>query len=121
MWFLNVASVQKGECPIALVYDFDGFAKRDATGLPLQVIIPKDGTVGMLFAQYISAAAAHPNAAKLAIGYFFSDEGQVMLAQGYAHPSRKVALPPDCRQDAARERVREHPLPHRPTGLFRRD
>ena len=92
---LNVASVQKGECPIALVYDFDGFAKRDATGLPLQVIIPKDGTVGMLFAQYISAAAPHPNAAKLAIGYFFSDEGQVMLAQGYAHPSRKVALPPD--------------------------
>ena len=27
---LNVASVQKGECPISLVYDFDGFAKRDS-------------------------------------------------------------------------------------------
>ena len=54
---LNVAAVQKGECPISLVYDFDGFAKRDATGLPLKVIIPKDGTVGMLFAQYISAQA----------------------------------------------------------------
>jgi putative spermidine/putrescine transport system substrate-binding protein len=92
---LNVASVQKGECPISLVYDFDGFAKRDATGLPLQVIIPKDGTVGMLFAQYISAKAPHPNAAKLAINYFLSDEGQVMLAQGYAHPSRDVKLPAD--------------------------
>jgi putative spermidine/putrescine transport system substrate-binding protein len=92
---LNVASVQKGECPISLVYDFDGFAKRDATGLPLQVIIPKDGTVGMLFAQYISANAPHPNAAKLAINYFLSDEGQVMLAQGYAHPSRDVKLPAD--------------------------
>ncbi len=92
---LNVASVQKGECPISMVYDFDGFAKRDATGLPLKVIIPKDGTVGMLFAQYISAVAPHPNAAKLAIDYLFSDEGQVMLAQGYAHPSRKVTLPPD--------------------------
>ena len=90
---LNVAAVQKGECPISLVYDFDGFAKRDATGLPLKVIIPTDGTVGMLFAQYISAVAPHPNAAKLAIDYFFSDEGQVMLAQGYAHPSRKVTLP----------------------------
>lgn len=93
---LNVASVQKGECPISLVYDFDGFAKRDATGLPLQVIIPKDGTVGMLFAQYISANAPHPNAAKLALDFFYSDEGQIMFAQGYAHPSRKdVKLPDD--------------------------
>jgi len=92
---LNVASVQKGECPISLVYDFDGFAKRDATGLPLKVIIPQDATVGMLFAQYISATAPHPNAARAAIDYFFSDEGQVMLAQGYAHPSRKVILPPE--------------------------
>jgi putative spermidine/putrescine transport system substrate-binding protein len=92
---LNVASVQKGECPISLVYDFDGFAKRDATGLPLKVIIPKDGTIGMLFAEFISAVAPHPNAAKLANDFLFSDEGQVMLAAGYAHPARKVTLPPD--------------------------
>jgi putative spermidine/putrescine transport system substrate-binding protein len=92
---LNVASVQKGECPISLVYDFDGFAKRDATGLPLKVVIPKDATVGMLFAQYVSAQAPHPNAARVALDYFFSDEGQVMLAQGYAHPARKVTLPAD--------------------------
>jgi putative spermidine/putrescine transport system substrate-binding protein len=92
---LNVASIQKGECPISLVYDFDGFAKRDATGLPLQVIIPKDGTVGMLFAQYVSAVAPHPNAAKGALDFLFSDEGQTMLATGYAHPTRDVALPAD--------------------------
>ena len=92
---LNVASVQKGECPISLVYDFDGFAKRDATGLPLEVIIPTDGTVGMIFAQYISSVAPHPNAAKLAVDFLYSDEGQVMLAQGYAHPTRDVSLPAD--------------------------
>lgn len=90
---LNVASVQKGECPISMVYDFDGFAKRDATGLPLKVIIPNDGTVGMLFVQYISKAAPHPNAAKVAIDYLFSDDGQKLLAEGYAHPTRDVALP----------------------------
>lgn len=92
---LNVASVQKGECPISLVYDFDGFAKRDATGLPLEVIIPSDGTVGMLFAQYISSVAPHPNAGMVSIDYLFSDEGQVKLAEGYAHPSRDVELPAD--------------------------
>ncbi|PSJ64190.1 ABC transporter substrate-binding protein [Pseudaminobacter soli (ex Li et al. 2025)] len=90
---LNVASVQKGECPISLVYDFDGFAKRDATGLPLEVIIPTDGTVGMLFAQYISSVAPHPNAARVAIDFLFSDEGQTLLAEGYAHPTRDVTLP----------------------------
>jgi putative spermidine/putrescine transport system substrate-binding protein len=90
---LNVAAVQKGECPISLVYDFDGFAKRDATGLPLEVIIPSDATVGMIFAQYINELAVHPNAAKLSIDYFYSDEGQVMFAEGYAHPTRDVALP----------------------------
>jgi putative spermidine/putrescine transport system substrate-binding protein len=93
---LNVAAVQKGEAPIALVYDFDGFAKRDSTGLPLKVVIPRDATVGMIFAQYISARAPHPNAAKRALDYFLSDEGQVSFATGYAHPTRSdVALPPD--------------------------
>lgn len=92
---LNVASIQKGECPISLVYDFDGFAKRDATGLPLQVIIPKDGTVGMLFAQYISAVAPHPSAGKGALDFLFSDEGQTLLAKGYAHPTRDIELPAD--------------------------
>ncbi len=93
---LNVAAVQKGECPISIVYDFDGFNKRDATGLPLEVIIPEDATVGMLFAQYINKVAPHPNAAKLAIDFFYSDEGQIMFAQGYAHPGRSdVTLPSD--------------------------
>jgi len=91
---LNVSSVQKGECPISIVYDFDGFAKRDATGLNLEVIIPKDGTFGMLFAEYISSTAPHPNAAKLANDFLFSDEGQIMLATGYAHPGRTdIVLP----------------------------
>lgn len=91
---LNVASVQKGECPISIVYDFDGFAKRDSTGLPLKVIIPADATVGMLFAEYISAVAPHPNAAKLEQDFLLSDEGQILLATGYAHPARSdVKLP----------------------------
>jgi len=93
---LNVAAVQKGECPISIVYDFDGFAKRDATGLPLEIVIPTDATVGMLFAEYISAVAPHPNAAKLEQDFLLSDEGQILLATGYAHPARSdVQLPAD--------------------------
>ena len=94
---LNVASVQKGECPISMVYDFDGFAKRDSTGLPLEVIIPKDGTVGMIFAQYISKVAPHPNAARLFLDFLLSDEGQTVFRDASyipAHPSIASKLPP---------------------------
>jgi putative spermidine/putrescine transport system substrate-binding protein len=113
---LNVASVQKGECPISIVYDFDGFNKRDATGLPLEVVIPSDGTVGMLFAEYISAVAPHPNAAKLANDFLFSDEGQVMLATGYAHPGRSdVKLPADVAAKLLPETA--YPNLHFPTNL----
>jgi len=113
---LNVASVQKGECPISIVYDFDGFNKRDATGLPLEVVIPSDGTVGMLFAEYINAVAPHPNAAKLANGFLFSDEGQTMFAVGYAHPGRSdVKLPADVAAKLLPESA--YPNLHFPTSL----
>ena len=113
---LNVASVQKGECPISIVYDFDGFNKRDATGLPLEVVIPKDGTVGMLFAEYISDVAPHPNAAKAANDFLFSDEGQIMLATGYAHPGRSDVKLPD---DVAAKLLPESAYPnlHFPSSL----
>jgi len=113
---LNVASVQKGECPISIVYDFDGFNKRDATGLPLEVVIPSDGTVGMLFAEYISVVAPHPNAAKLANDFLFSDEGQTMLATGYAHPGRSdVKLPDEVASKLLPES--EYPNLHFPSSL----
>jgi putative spermidine/putrescine transport system substrate-binding protein len=59
------------------------------------VVIPKDATVGMLFAQYLNAKAPHPNAGQLALDFFYSDEGQVLFATGYAHPTRDVTLPAD--------------------------
>ena len=112
---LNVASVQKGECPISIVYDFDGFNKRDATGLPLEVVIPEDATVGMLFAEYISSVAPHPNAAMLWIDWMLSDEGQTMIADGYAHPCRDIDLP----EEIASKALPEDAYPHLyfPTSL----
>lgn len=112
---LNVASVQKGECPISIVYDFDGFAKRDATGLPLEVIIPQDATVGMPFVQYISATAPHPNAARVAIDYLYSDEGQLAIAEAYAHPTRDITLPADVKAKLLPESA--YGKVHFPTGL----
>ena len=41
----------------------------------------------ILFAEYISVVAPHPNAAKLEQDFLVSDEDQIMLAQGFAHPA----------------------------------
>lgn len=112
---LNVASVQKGECPISIVYDFDGFNKRDATGLPLEVVIPEDATVGMLFVQYISSVAPHPNAAMLWNDFILSDKGQMMLADGYAHPARDIELPQEI--SAKMLSKDSYPNLHFPTNL----
>lgn len=112
---LNVASVQKGECPISIVYDFDGFNKRDATGLPLEVVIPEDATVGMLFAQYISNVAPHPNNAMLWNDWILSDHGQELIADGYAHPSRDIELPEEIAAKALPESA--YPNLYFPTSL----
>ena len=93
---LNVASVQKGECPISLVYDFDGFAKRDATGPAAQGDHP-EGRRPSACSSRSTSAPWRPirTRPRWPFDFFFSDEGQVLLAQGYAHPSRKVTLPAD--------------------------
>jgi putative spermidine/putrescine transport system substrate-binding protein len=91
----STSSIQKGECPIALFWDFDGFSKRDDTKLPLRIVIPSDGTVAGLYVQFVSASAPHPNAAKLLLETAFSDAGQLEYARGYAHPIRKITIPAD--------------------------
>lgn len=112
---LNLNNVKNGQCPIAIVYDFDGLNKRDATGLPLKIIIPEDATVGMLFAEYINQFAPHPNAAKAWIDFMLSDQGQILLADGYAHPVRKVKLPPTVAAKQIPEKSYKHI--YFPTGL----
>jgi putative spermidine/putrescine transport system substrate-binding protein len=92
----STSAIQKGECPIALFWDFDGLSKKKDLGMNLQVVIPSDGTVAGLYVQFVTANAPHPNAAKLMIELEYSDEGQVAYANGFVHPIRSsVKLPAD--------------------------
>jgi putative spermidine/putrescine transport system substrate-binding protein len=92
----STSNIQKGECPISLFWDFDGLSKKKELGMNLEVVIPSDGTVAGLYIQFITKGAPHPNAAKLLIEQEFSDEGQVIYANGFVHPIRSsVKLPDD--------------------------
>ena len=91
----STSNIQAGEVPIALFWDFDCLSKAKELGMPLKLVIPSDGTVAGLYVQFATAAAPHPNAAKLLLELEYSDEGQLNYAQGFTHPIRDISLPAD--------------------------
>lgn len=95
----NVFAVfQKGEIPIGILWDFNalGYRSRLADKDNYQVVIPSDGTVSSAYVSIINKYAPHPNAAKAFQDYLLSDEGQILLAKGFARPIRdNVQIPAD--------------------------
>lgn len=90
----SVSNIEKGECPIAIHWDFDGLsAKEELSDMNLEVIIPEDGTFAGMYVQFITAGAPDVNAAKLMIETMYSDEGQLEYAKGFCHPMRDIELP----------------------------
>lgn len=94
---VQLPNIQKGEVEVALLWDFNALGYRDQIdSSKFEVHIPSEGSVTSGYASVINANAKHPNAAKLARAYIFSDEGQINLAKGYARPIRSsVKLPDD--------------------------
>ncbi|WP_223442551.1 MULTISPECIES: ABC transporter substrate-binding protein [Pseudomonas] len=96
----SIANMEKGEVEVALLWDFTSLSYRDKID-PSQftVSIPTDGSVSAGYSTLINKYAQHPNAAKLAREYIFSDAGQINLARGYARPIRSnVVLPQDVKE-----------------------
>ncbi len=86
-------TVAAGETPVVINWDF--LALGDAQSHPgadIRVIVPKSGNIAGLYAQWISAYAPHPSAAKLWMEFLYSDEGQLLLLQGLGHPVRFADL-----------------------------
>ncbi|NIF22800.1 ABC transporter substrate-binding protein [Candidatus Pantoea multigeneris] len=93
-----IANIEKGEIQVAVVWDFNGLNYRDQIDKNrYEVVIPSDGSVISGYSTIINKYAKHPNAAKLAREYIFSDAGQINLARGYARPIRAehLTLPAD--------------------------
>ena len=95
----SLANLEKGEVEVALLWDFNALNYRDQVDpTRFDVTIPEEGSVTSGYTTIINKYAAHPNAAKLAREFIFSDKGQINLARGYARPIRSdVALPEDVK------------------------
>lgn len=95
----SIQSMEKGEVEVGVVWDFNGLSYKAKMTNPddYVVLIPSDGSVISGYTTIINKYAKHPNAAKLAREYIFSDAGQINLANGNARPIRAehLTLPAD--------------------------
>ena len=94
----TIQTLEKGEVEVGVVWDFNGLSYRDQIDPNrFEVLIPSDGSVISGYTTIINKYAKHPNAAKLAREYIFSDAGQINLAKGHARPIRSehLKLPAD--------------------------
>jgi len=92
---VSVANLEKGEIPVAIVWDFNALGYRNKIDTKrFEVVIPSEGSVVSGYATIINKYAVHPYAAMLMREYELSDAGQINLAKGFARPIRSsVVLP----------------------------
>lgn len=88
------ANIARGTTPIALKWDYLllGYKQQWNGNPPLTVVIPKSGVIGNFYCQAVSAYAYHPYAARLWEEFLYSDEGQLLFLEGFAHPVRYLDL-----------------------------
>ncbi|MGT2964305.1 ABC transporter substrate-binding protein [Streptococcus acidominimus] len=88
----DLATIEKGEHEVVLIWDFNALNYRDQIDKGrFDITIPEDSSVMSGYATVINKHAKNPHAAALAREFILSDEGQDNLAKGYAKPIRKNA------------------------------
>ncbi|MFF3125930.1 ABC transporter substrate-binding protein [Streptomyces sp. NPDC057908] len=84
------ATVEKGETPISIDWDYLNAGYADefrSKGVDWKVVIPTDGQYAQYYSQAINKDAPHPAAARLWQEYLYSAEGQNLFLKGYARPA----------------------------------
>ncbi|MEN3203061.1 MAG: extracellular solute-binding protein [Atribacterota bacterium] len=78
----------KGEIPVWITYDFNGYRAKYIGGLgdDVAIVIPKEGTITAPYAISLVKGAPHPNAGKLWLNFIMSREGQLTFAEGFVRP-----------------------------------
>lgn len=89
---VSVATLQKGEVPIYIVYDFlaKGYQEQLKGQANFSIVFPEEGSIWAPGALIINKWSPHPENAKKFADFVSSDEGQLIFAKGYARPIRYV-------------------------------
>ncbi|WP_405917623.1 ABC transporter substrate-binding protein [Streptomyces sp. NBC_00728] len=89
------ATVEKGETPISIDWDYlnAGYADEfKSKGVDWKVSVPSDGQFSQYYSQAVNKDAPHPAAARLWQEYLYSAEGQNLWLKGYARPVLMPAM-----------------------------
>jgi putative spermidine/putrescine transport system substrate-binding protein len=89
------ATVEKGETPISIDWDYlnAGYADEfKSKGVDWKVTVPTDGQFSQYYSQAINKDAPHPATARLWQEYLYSAEGQNLWLKGYARPALMTAM-----------------------------
>ncbi len=89
------ATVEKGETPISIDWDYlnAGYADEfTSKGVQWKVSVPSDGQFSQYYSQAVNKDAPHPAAARLWQEYLYSADGQNLWLKGYARPALMTAM-----------------------------
>lgn len=93
----STAKLLKGEIPILIDADFNGYGlKYDQNG-PIEVVIPEEGSLKIPYVVGVVKDCPDKENAKKLVDYLFSDEGQALFAKGYVRPINSSALTEDIK------------------------
>ncbi len=89
----DLASLTDGRTPILVRWDHLALGDRERLKgkTRIEIVRPRTSVAGV-YAQAISASAAHPNAARLWMEYLYSDETQIAFLNGHCHPIRSANM-----------------------------
>lgn len=89
------AMVQQGEIPILIDADFNGYKLKYIDDAPVEIVIPKEGSISVPYVISLVEGAPHEEAGKALINFTLSDAGQQLFAESYIRPIRKIDINPE--------------------------
>lgn len=107
----STAKLLKGEIPILIDADFNGYGlKHDQNG-PIEVAIPLEGSLKIPYVVGLVKGAPNEANGKQLIDFLFSAKGQQLFAKGYVRPMNEESLTAEIKAkflpDSHYERVRD--------------
>ena len=106
--------VLRGEVPIWINADGNGYKMRYVDGGPVEVVIPAEGSVSMPLVMGMAAGAPHPRSTRAYLDWLLTPPAQAEFARAYFRPVVPGTTPPDVAAnflpDSEYARVRNLPL-----------
>ena len=106
--------VTRGEIPIWINADGNGYKMKNADAAPVEVVIPSEGSISMPLVMGLVKGAPHEKLAKAYLDWLLTPEAQGEMAKSYFRPIMPGTLPADLKAkflpDSAYAKVKNLPL-----------